>query len=222
MRSILAVVTLFGRAAAAICADALAPNGCAACDARAGTAIFCPPCAASVVRASGRASAARRRRVLAFGAYGGALATALRRLKYCDRADLARPLADLLRLLAREHALEADLVVPVPLHALRLCERGYNQAALLARPLARDLGAPVAPTALERIRHGPPQARLGAADRARIATSFRVRDPRRVRGRRVLLVDDVVTTGATLEACAAALTAAGARAVRALVVAAKE
>ena len=102
-----------------------------------------------------------------------------------------------------------DLVVPVPLHRRRERERGYNQAALLARELSRRVGIPVAP-ALRRVKDTPPQVDMVGLEerRANIDGAFEcVAD---VRGRRILLVDDVVTTGSTMSACASPLKAAGA------------
>ena len=207
----------------------LAPPRCAACDARVALrTVFCAACAATVTRADPNLE--RGARALAAFAYGGAIAQAIVRFKYESRPDLARPLADLLRGQmartfddARAHA--PELIVPVPLHATRLADRGYNQATLLARPLARDLGATMAPVALERTRDTARQASLARADRAtNVAGAFvvRARFASRVRGRRVLLVDDVCTTGATLDACAAALHDAGASIVWSAVVARAE
>src|SRR5690606_26144914 len=110
----------------------------------------------------------------------------------------------------------------VPLHPRRLAERGYNQAALIARPVARAAGARLSPRVLARTRFIAPQASRDRAGRRAIAGAFRVRRPHLVRGQRVLLVDDVSTTGATLGACAAVVAAAGARSVAALVVARRE
>ena len=110
-----------------------------------------------------------------------------------------------------------DLVVPVPLHWRRRLARGYNQSERIARPLARRLGVPYA-DALRRHRATPPQTALGR--RARLANlhrAFRVRQPAAVAGRRILLVDDVATTGATLEAAARELRRAGALEILALV-----
>jgi ComF family protein len=108
-----------------------------------------------------------------------------------------------------------DVLVPVPLHAVRRRERGYDQAALLAREFADRAGAPDA-AALRRTRPTRQQARLGrAARRDNVAGAFAAVRPRLVEGRRVALVDDVVTTGATLEACLQALRHAGARSVEA-------
>ena len=199
-------------------ASLLAPPRCAACDDGVGRlAVFCPACAATVEPAS----LPPRDGLCAF-AYGGAVAQAITRMKYEARPDLARPLGDLLWRALAPHAgaLRGALVVPVPLHASRLAERGFNQSALVARRLARGLGAPFLPRALARLRDTPRQALLDREARLRnVARSFRLRDPARVRGRHVLLVDDVRTTGATLEACARALREGGAARVTPAVVA---
>jgi ComF family protein len=195
-------------------ADVLAPPACAACDARLDCrAVLCAPCAEAVV-------AADPDPIVAFAVFGGPIAIALRRLKYDDRPDLARSLGDLLRRAARDAGLCADVVVPVPLHPARLAERGYNQAALLGTAVARELGAPLAVRALSRTRNTSPQAQLDRAHRLEnVASAFRVRAPEQVRGRRVVLVDDVATTGTTVGACGDALREAGATSVTALVVA---
>ena len=148
------------------------------------------------------------------------MATAIGRLKYEDRADLA-PLLGRSMLRASESLRGAvDLVVPVPLHPRRLADRGYNQAALLAAPVARSLGVGLAPQALARHRDTPRQASLDRERRiVNVAGVFTARERSRVRGARVLLVDDVRTTGVTLEGCAAALHDAGVSAVLALVLA---
>ena len=209
--------TLAIRALVELCARSLAPDACAACDGVVARAtIFCPSCAATVTRADPWSEAG----LLAFAEFGGAVAQAIRRLKYGSRPDLARPLGELLRHAARDASLRADIVTPVPLHPRRLAERGYNQAALLARPLARELGARFEPRALRRSRDTPQQARLERAARlANVAGAFEARRPAELRGRRVALIDDVITTGATLEACRAELAAAGAESVVAVVVA---
>ncbi len=196
-------------------ADTLSPPSCAACDARVPRrAVLCAACAGAVLRAGPGP-------VVAFALFGGPVAEALRRLKYGDRPDLARPLGHLLRRAAREARLRANLVVPVPLHPARLAERGYNQAALLASAVARELGAPLAARALERTRDTPQQARLDRARRLEnVAGAFVGRA--RLHGQNVVLVDDVATTGATLDACGAALRAAGALSVTALCVARAE
>jgi ComF family protein len=112
------------------------------------------------------------------------------------------------------------VLAPVPLHPRKRRERGFNQAELIARELAARSGLPLAPGALVRRIDTPPQAGLSAAARRRnVARAFAVRQCARVAGRRVVLVDDVLTTGATAQACSRALAAAGARAVRVLTVA---
>lgn len=111
-----------------------------------------------------------------------------------------------------------DAVVPVPLHWWRRLTRGYNQAERIARPLAGRLGLPLLP-ALRRSRPTRAQTSLGRTARvANLRRAFRVPRPERVRGLRLLLVDDVATTGATLDAAAAALVRAGADGVTAVVV----
>lgn len=196
--------------------DLLAPAGCAACDEPVRPrAVFCSACAPSVL-----ASPPDDENLSAF-VYGGAPATAVARLKYAARPDLAARLARPLVRAARSLTGEIDLVVPVPLHARRLAMRGYNQAALLAGPVAKSLRAAHEPRALERLRDTPRQATLDRAERAsNVREAFACR--RDVRGRAVVLVDDVRTTGSTLGACAVALRDAGARRVVTLVVARHE
>lgn len=111
---------------------------------------------------------------------------------------------------------EADAVVPVPLHRFRLLSRRFNQAAEIARPLARRAGLDYVPDALVRTAHTTTQGGKSARGRRlNVRKAFAVSEAgrRRIRGRRILLVDDVLTTGATAEACARALIEAGARAV---------
>ncbi|GAG49023.1 unnamed protein product, partial [marine sediment metagenome] len=116
-----------------------------------------------------------------------------------------------------EEAIEVDLVVAVPLYARRQRLRGYNQSALLARELSRLCGLPLAERGLARRRNTPPQARSADAEarKRNVADAF-IADGRWVEGRRVLLIDDVMTTGATVDACARALHKAGAGSVWAL------
>ena len=134
-------------------------------------------------------------------------------LKYEGLTSLAEPMAGLMA--ACIDVMEADLVVPVPLHRGRERSRGYNQAAELARHLADASGLPYDARAARRIRDTAPLARtMHRAERRAIVAGAFTAERQRVEGRRVLLVDDVVTTGATLDACAGALLEAGASTVR--------
>ena len=136
--------------------------------------------------------------------------------KYDSALWLCADLTDLLEgcLTAHFHADEVDVVVPVPLHPVRQRERSYNQSALLAHELARRIDRRCDARALERVRATETQTHLNAAHRRmNMLGAFRVARPDWVRQRCVLLVDDVMTTGATLDECARVLKKAGARAV---------
>jgi ComF family protein len=109
-----------------------------------------------------------------------------------------------------------DCLVPVPLHRTRLGQRGYNQALELARPLARAWRLPVAPGALRRVRATAAQSELTAVERRRNLRGAFAADAAQVRGKRVLLVDDVITTGSTASEATRTLLAAGAAEVRVL------
>jgi ComF family protein len=149
------------------------------------------------------------------------LISAVHRLKYNGVAELAEPLARLLaRTLRRDHPdWSADLIVPVPLHRVRERERGYNQAALIARQLGRMLAWPTDAHAVQRHRWTPSQTHLTRAERLKnVFGAFRCPQPDLVAGRRVLLVDDVYTTGSTINETARALREAEATEVFALTV----
>jgi len=205
----------------ALLAELVAPSRCAACDSDVPRRVlFCPACAVSAM-VPGRQPPGQ----YAVLAYGGAIATAITRFKYEGRSDLAVPLGALMGDAALRRGLgdAGSLVVPVPLHPKRRVERGFDQAALLAWPVARRLGARCGAGFLERTRETPKQASLDRAARAaNVARAFRCARPREVEGARVLLVDDVRTTGATLAACRAALDLAGARSVTTLVLASRD
>jgi ComF family protein len=142
--------------------------------------------------------------------FGDRLRQAIHRLKY--KGDLAlgdvlsRPMIDSLR----QWKWQVDLVTPVPIGLARLAERGYNQAALLARPIAWGLGWPYHSDGLYRVRETRSQVGLSLDERQQnVKDAFRARS-KYVAGKSVLVVDDVTTSGATLKACAAALLEAGA------------
>ena len=153
--------------------------------------------------------------------YAGVVRHALHAIKYDGEQRLAVPLGAAIAARWRRAGAIGQLVVPVPVHATRRRERGSDQAELLAREAARGLHLPMAP-ALMRARATIPQYRLDRSRRAvNVADAFALRPGAEtaVRGRTILLVDDVVTTGATLAASATALLAAGAIAVAAVTVA---
>ena len=144
------------------------------------------------------------------------------KLKHGDRPDLGGLFAGWMRRAGAELLADADALVPVPLHPRRLLARRYNQAAEIARPLARRCGLAYLPDSLRRVRASTGQGGLSASGRhANVAGAFAVDPTRRasVAGRRLVLIDDVLTTGATAEAGAEALCAAGATAVDVLTVA---
>ena len=143
--------------------------------------------------------------------------------KHADRTDVAPGFAGWLARAGADLLDERPLLAPVPLHRLRLLRRGYNQAALLARGVARRTGLPLVPDLVQRTRATASQQGLSASAREAnvTATAFRVHPWHRHRlaGRRVILVDDVLTTGATASACTRVLRAAGAAAVDVLTLA---
>jgi len=149
--------------------------------------------------------------------YGGPARAVLLALKHGDRQHLARVMAPHMARAGAAMMTPDSLLVPVPLHWWRLWLRGFNQAALLAQALARSSGAELAIDAIERAKPTPTSAGMGRKARAaNVRGAFRVRNRNRVSGRRVILIDDVLTTGATAEACARVLRRAGAREVHVL------
>lgn len=133
-------------------------------------------------------------------------------LKRADRLDLVPPLARWLERGGRALLAETDVIVPVPLHRWRLWRRRFNQSALLAQKLASATGKPFDPLVLIRIRPTPSQGEMPSAKarRKNVRGAFKVANPSAIAAKSVLLVDDVYTTGATLNACARALKRAGA------------
>ena len=155
--------------------------------------------------------------VYATGAHDGALKSAVQAFKYAGATELAGSLAQRLIHALAQVNLPVDTIVPVPLHARKQAERGYNQAKLLCNVLAAELDMPCEPGWLQRVRNTRQQAQLTSAEReSTVKGAFEAVGD--ASGRAFLLVDDVVTTGATLSDCARALRNAGAAAVFGIVV----
>src|SRR5271166_715590 len=140
------------------------------------------------------------------------------RLKYSDRAELARPIARWMARAGADILADADFLVPVPLHRFRLWKRRFNQAALLAKEVSRCSGKPCDVGALLRVKATRSQVGLSRVQRAEnLQGAFRVADGASVRGRNVILVDDVLTSGATANAASRVLLRAGAKRVDVMV-----
>jgi ComF family protein len=164
-----------------------------------------------------RASWQRARAVLRYDKHSRRLVLSL---KHGDRTHLAKALGRWMHRAGGEVLAGADLLVPVPLHWTRLFARRYNQAAILAHAIHAAGGPPVAPDWLIRRRRTPSQGRLGLLARARnVRGAFALRNGRDVRGKRLVIVDDVLTTGATVEECARVLRREGAAFIGVLTVA---
>ncbi len=183
-----------------------APPWCAVCGLPfphpMGEGALCAECARQ------RASWDRARAVLRYDKHSRQLVLALKR---GDRTHLANALGRWMRRAGGEILDRADLIVPVPLHWTRLFARRYNQAGLLAHAIHAAGGPPVAPDWLIRRRRTPSQGRLGAVARTRnVRGAFVLRPGRSVKGKRLVIIDDVLTTGATVEECARVLRREGA------------
>ena len=189
----------------------ITPPLCPRCGRPQASGVLCPGCISWQAQVDGIRSPFQ---------FDGVVRQAIHQLKYKNLRALAIPLAGLLRDYLAANPVPAEVLVPVPLHPKRLRERGYNQSSLLVRELGRLTGLPVVSDCLMRQRHTPPQVRTSTVDERRrnLANAFACRD-HRLQGRQILLVDDVATSGATVDACAAALKAAGAASVWALVLA---
>lgn len=154
--------------------------------------------------------------------YNDASAKLVLGLKHSDRTETAPMFGAWMARAGKSFKADGALIAPVPLHSRRLLSRRYNQSALLAAEVSKRLGLPFSPDLLQRVRATPPQKELSAGARKRnVAGAFRVHEKRSgaLDNACVILVDDVLTTGATLSACARVLKAAGARTVLALVLA---
>ena len=159
-------------------------------------------------------------RAYAFGLYDGPLRKLIHLFKYSGMKPLGRRLARLLDGALPQDSMEAfDAVVPMPLHWRRRWKRGFNQSEILARLVAANHGLPVI-SAVRRVRATATQAGLTNSKRRKnVAGAFRVSQKRQIDGKRILLIDDVMTTGATAAACAAAMKRAGACSVTLLTLA---
>ena len=149
--------------------------------------------------------------------FEGVVREVVHQLKYRNLRALAPLLSGLLSDYMRANPVPGEVLVPVPLHRKRLRERGYNQSRLLAEGLGRLNGLPMVADCLVRQKNNPPQARTATVEERRdnVVGVFACRDDR-LRGKQVLLIDDVATSGATLDACAEVLKASGAVSVWAL------
>lgn len=186
------------------------PSACIRCGDKAVADGLCQRC---------RTSPLKIERIRSVVYFQDVLRKAIHLLKYRGRAALARSLGQLMAEYWTQHPILADVIVPVPLHVDRLRERGYNQAALLAREMGSRLEMMVDEKTLVRRRATAPQTKLDAAQRKDNVRDAFYCSSDALAGKHVLLVDDVCTTGATLEACAIALCESGARSVEALTLA---
>jgi competence protein ComFC len=193
--------------------DLVFPPRCIGCGADG--SFFCPRCQSSLTYISDHQShTAEIDGLRSLYAYDGAVRQAVLQFKYYNVKALAIPLARLMTKYLGRCDLPADTLVPVPLHPRRLRERGYNQSSLLASEISRLTGLPTVEGALRRRKNTPPQARTASVDdrKVNMRGAFSCRG-KLVAGKRILLIDDVCTSGATLGACARAAKAGGATAV---------
>jgi len=217
--------------ASRVALDLLFPPQCSVCGR--GGSLLCDGCAAALPVAAGhrcercwrpaasavcgdcRAEPPAFASVRAAFVMDGEARRLVHEFKYQGLSALGAPMAALLAARLALPASDVDVVAPVPLHRGRQRSRGYNQAAILAKHLAAAVALPCEPRAARRVRATAPLAKSqGRDERRRIVAGAFAGVPARVDGRRILLVDDVVTTGATLDACARALLEAGAAEVR--------
>lgn len=183
----------------------ITPPVCPRCGKPQPSGILCPSCVNWQTQIDGIRSPFR---------FEGVIRQAIHQLKYKNIRTLAKSLSGLLQEYLTVNPLPVGVIVPVPLHPGRLRERGYNQSQLLAHHLSKALDLPVVDDCLVRTRPALPQARTSNVDERRhnVAGAFTCRD-QRLNKRQVLLIDDVSTSGATMDACATALKTSGATSV---------
>ncbi|MFC1949423.1 ComF family protein [Chloroflexota bacterium] len=181
------------------------PPLCPRCGRPQPSGVLCPSCVGWRAEIDGIRSPFR---------FKGVVRLAIYQLKYRNLRTIAPLLSHMLCDYLTQNSMPGEVLVPVPLHRKRLRERGYNQSGLLARGLSKFLNLPVVADCLIRQRHASPQARTKTVgDRqSNVADAFTCRDER-LRSKQVILIDDVATSGATLDACAAALKESGATSV---------
>ncbi len=195
----------------------LFPDRCAVC--RRPGALFCTVCQASLRPYPAATPLPLLDDAAVAFIFEGALQQAIHTFKYDRVRRMAAPLGDLIVARLREHPLPADAIIAVPLHPKRLAERGFNQSEELGRRLAHAWGIPLLKDGLVRCRDTEHQARLDSRARQENVRDAFTWHHTAAPPTRILLVDDVLTTGATLGACAQALLAAGTREVRAVALA---
>ncbi|MBA7559816.1 hypothetical protein ES708_01432 [subsurface metagenome] len=183
----------------------IVPPLCPKCGRPQPSGVLCPHCVSWQAEIDGIRSPFR---------FEGVIQQAIYKLKYGNIRALAQPLVRLLRDYLLTYPVSGKILVPVPLHPKRLRERGYNQSGLLARELGNIIGLPVIDDCLVRLRHTSPQVKTSTVTERQnnVAGAFSCRGDG-LRDKQVLLIDDVLTSGATLDACAAALKAGGATSV---------
>jgi len=183
--------------------------------------MMCPRCGAGVARDPEEMRMCPKchdlklnfKRAMSLAFYEGPMGEVVRALKFRGRRALAKPLGQMLATILRrqDFTQHLDVIVPVPIHWRRRFKRGFNQSELIARHIARVLDLPVDRDSLRRIRHTKPQTHLSRGERlSNLKGAFRIRRPDAIKGRNVLLVDDVMTTGGTMTECAREIRKAGA------------
>jgi len=197
-----------GRGGAFLCRECnnklvyLQPPLCIRCSKPINSGIICSKCQSQAWDIDGICSVFK---------YGGAIRQAIIEFKYHNIKALADPLSNFMAVYLRRSHLSFDIIIPVPIHRRRLRERGYNQSLLLARRVGRMIQVPVVEGVLIRTRYTHSQALSANVNQRRenIKNAFKCVN-RQIVGKRILLIDDVCTSGATLDSCAASLKSAGA------------